>query len=47
MILYVCILYSNLKPMKTITTVLKEKWFVVGIFCCYMQYMMMTLGFKF
>jgi hypothetical protein len=34
MILYVCVFYSNLKHMKTITMVLIEKWYAVGIFCC-------------
>jgi len=34
MILYVGVFYSNVKPMETITTVLREKWCAVGMFCC-------------
>jgi hypothetical protein len=34
MILYVGVFFINVKPMETITTVLREKWCAVGIFCC-------------
>ena len=29
-----CVPYSNLNPVKTITTVLREKWRTVGILYC-------------
>ena len=34
MILYVGVFYSNVKPMESITTFLREKWCAVGMFCC-------------
>ena len=34
MVLYVGVFYSNVKPLETIITVLREKWYAAGIFCC-------------